>query len=107
MSWKRNFTPFLLSGLILLLTLVAQSFTRTSMALHTEARFEAVADTIRDSVAERLRNYQNLLLETRGLFHAAPSLSRDQFHTYVADLRLLEVYPGMRGIGFSRRLRPA
>ena len=107
MGWRRTFTPYLLSGLILALTLVAWFFTISSIALHNDARFETVADEVRDAVVGRLQTYQNLLLETRGLFHAAPSLSRQQFRTYVEDLRLLEFYPGMIGLGFSRRVTPA
>jgi CHASE1-domain containing sensor protein len=76
LGWRRNLTPYLLSGLIFALTLVAWFFTRSSLQLHNDARFESVADEVRDAVVERLQSYQNLLLETRGLFHAAPQLSR-------------------------------
>jgi signal transduction histidine kinase/CHASE1-domain containing sensor protein len=102
--WKSPITPYVVLLLVLSLTTVAALFARANARLHRQTRFESTAESIRNDIVARLQTYQNILVETRGVFHAAPHLTRAQFRTYVEDLRLFEIYPGVLGLGFSERV---
>ena len=71
------------------------------------ARFTSAAQSTRDRIEGRLDTYVALLQATAGLFAASHEVSRDEFRAYVARLRVSERYPGVQGIGYSRRVLPA
>jgi PAS domain S-box-containing protein len=52
-------------------------------------------------IAERLHYYEQSLLATRGLLEASDGVTREEFATFAASLRLAERYPGILGIGYS------
>ncbi|GJD56520.1 Aerobic respiration control sensor protein ArcB [Methylobacterium dankookense] len=69
-------------------------------------RFERLATQQADRIRERLDTYVALLRGTAGLYAASETVTRADFSAYVARLRLADLYPGTRGIGFARRFRP-
>ena len=72
----------------------------------TRIKFESNADAIRESIVQRLDDYESLLLGGRGLFAASKSVERDEWHAYVERLQINERYPGVQGVGFSLRVAP-
>jgi PAS domain S-box-containing protein len=60
-----------------------------------------------DVVNQRLAVTSNLLRGTAGLFDASEQVSREEFRRYVDSLDLRKRYPGILGIGFTRRLEPS
>jgi signal transduction histidine kinase len=71
------------------------------------ARFTSSVQSTRDRIQGRLDTYVALLQATAGLFAASRDVSADEFHAYAARLRVRERYPGVQGIGYSRRVAPS
>ena len=68
--------------------------------------FEFESAEIAFRIEERFRAYHQVLRGAQGLFAASTSVEHDEWHVYVARLRLEEDYPGIQGLGFARWLRP-
>lgn len=71
-----------------------------------ENEFEFHAEEITRRITARIRSYQQVLLGVRGLMVSSHEVDRDEFRTYVENLRLEENYPGVQGIGFARIVPP-
>ena len=73
------------------------------------ARIEFIHEfeTFVDSVTARMTAYEQVLRSVVGLFEASDDVSRAEFRTFVAALRLEERYPGIQGVGFARMIAPA
>lgn len=70
-------------------------------------RFQARVLQINAAVQERMRAYEQVLRGGVGLFAASNRISRQEWHDYVASLRLNENYPGIQGLGFSKLILPS
>jgi PAS domain S-box-containing protein len=69
-----------------------------------EAQEESFAYQTREillRIEQRLAAYRQVLYGARGLFAASVDVNRDEFHAYVASLRLEKDYPGIQGVGFA------
>ena len=64
-------------------------------------------DAFTDSVAARMTAYEQALHSVVGLFDASDAVSRAEFRTFVAALRLEDRYPDIQGVGFARMIQPA
>ncbi|ACA14871.1 multi-sensor signal transduction histidine kinase [Methylobacterium sp. 4-46] len=69
-------------------------------------RFARLVDAQAEDIRERLDTYAALLRGAAGLYAASREVSRAEFAAYVARLRLGELYPGIRGLGFAQRFAP-
>ena len=94
----------LLAGLTATAAVVVQL--RQVSAARDRDRFERLASQQADRIRERLDTYAALLRGTAGLYAASDRVTRADFAAYVARLRLAELYPGTRGIGFAKPFRP-
>jgi diguanylate cyclase (GGDEF)-like protein/PAS domain S-box-containing protein len=70
----------------------------------TEARFETQSLQLRTAIKERLLNYEQVLAGSVGLFSVAGELTREDWRQYVERVDIDRYYPGIQGIGFSRRV---
>ncbi len=70
-------------------------------------RFERRVEGIVESIESRLKAYELVLLGVRGLYHASQNVTRNEWKSYVASLRLEENYPGIQGIAFAKWLTAA
>ncbi len=61
-------------------------------------------ETFVDAVAARMTANEQVLRSVVGLFEASEDVSRTEFRTFVAALRLEERYPGIQGVGFTRMI---
>lgn len=71
------------------------------------ARFDNAVASVRDRIQRRLVTNEATLLGAKGVFAASGELSIDQFRRYCDTLELEVRYPGIQGIGFSRRVSAA
>ncbi|HQS57862.1 MAG: hypothetical protein B7Y56_05665 [Gallionellales bacterium 35-53-114] len=69
-------------------------------------RFQARVLQINAAVQDRMRAYEQVLRGGVGLFAASNRISRQEWHDYVASLRLNDNYPGIQGLGFSKLILP-
>jgi len=72
-----------------------------------EQQFDLHVRDVVYSIEERLRQHEQILLGGAGLFDASASVSREEWHAYIARLRLKEKYPGIQGVGFGEFVRLA
>jgi PAS domain S-box-containing protein len=70
-------------------------------------RFDRLVGQIRASISHRIQTHVAVLRGAAGLFAGSGLVERDEFRAYVEQLHLAEEYPGIQGVGFSRRLPPA
>jgi PAS domain S-box-containing protein len=70
------------------------------------AEFESRAADIRDAVAGRLLDYEQVLRGAAGLFAASERVEREEWRAYYESLKLDVYYPGIQSIGYAPRLRP-
>ncbi|HXG94189.1 MAG TPA: CHASE domain-containing protein [Blastocatellia bacterium] len=99
-------TPYLVLAGALLLTSLATYYVAASAEAKDRLRFENSVQHTQDSVVNRLQTYIAMLRAGTGLFAASNSVTRQQFKSYVDRLNLSERYPGIQGIGFSKRVKP-
>ena len=103
---RRTWLPWALLGALALVSLLAADYVAESARERDQLRFEAAAEQAHEAVRERVESQVALLRATSGLFAAVPEVDRRLFNAYVDRLELGRRYPGMSGIGFSKRLRP-
>jgi PAS domain S-box-containing protein len=76
--------------------------------LEQSRRFQRVKDRVVDEIQARMRLYEYGLRGTRGAVAAAgDGLDRAAFARYGASRNFAEEFPGARGFGFIRRVRPS
>ena len=68
-------------------------------------RFERSVQEIQDQVKLRIETSTTLLRAGTGLFAASDVVDRAEFERFVQQIELEKNYPGVQGIGFSRRFR--
>ena len=103
--WKA--LPWFVLGISMAVTAVATWAALATVQGRINARFTSAVQSTRDRIEGRLDTYVALLQATAGLFAASRDVRRDEFRAYAARLRMRERYPGIQGIGYSRRVMPA
>lgn len=58
-------------------------------------------------IVEHLKEYEDALHGTRGLFYASELVSRKEFKDFVNSLNIDQRFPGIRGLGFAQYFGPA
>ena len=104
---RGNRPAWLVLAVCLLLTWLAWGALR-QQALHTaEGQFQLHTSNLEADIRERLRQHEQILLGAAGLFDASDTVTRSDWHAYVARLQLERNYPGIQGVGFSQAIAPA
>jgi diguanylate cyclase (GGDEF)-like protein/PAS domain S-box-containing protein len=70
----------------------------------TQAQFRTQSLQLRTAIDERLRNYEQVLAGSAGLFAVAGEISRDEWREYVDSVDINRYYPGIQGIGYVKRV---
>ena len=100
---RRSWLPWTLLATVSLASVFATDFVAESARERDQLRFEASAQQAHGAIRDRIESAMALLRATSGLFAAVLETDRALFHAYVEQLDLARRYPGMRGIGFSKR----
>lgn len=82
---------------------VSEQLATTIRAKDAE-RFTSAVDRLQDSMTGRIETYVAMLRAGAGLAMADPDLDASQFHAFVGGLELQSHYPGIQGLGYSRRV---
>ncbi len=74
--------------------------------IHTveQARFEYLAERVKNETERRLRTYSYGLRGARGLFNANQDITRGEFRDYVASRDMPQEFPGVLGFGYVERV---
>ena len=91
----------------LLLTFTAWYFFRDEVIKRAQTRFNFRVKTIETGIFERLQAYEFLLQGGGGLFSISNEVTRKDWRTYVNSLQIDQYYPGIQGVGFSKRILPS
>jgi len=94
-------------SIALLLTFGAWYFARDGAIKRAQTRFNFRVKTIEAKISERLQAYEFLLQGGSGLFSISNEVTRENWRTYVNKLQIDQYYPGIQGIGFSKRILPS
>ncbi|MFN6963536.1 MAG: CHASE domain-containing protein [Pyrinomonadaceae bacterium] len=86
--------------------LIAQQVWKNA-GLKDRERFQNILERTEDRIDQRIETYIAILNAGRGLFAASGDVSREQFHDFVRQFDIAESYPGIQGVGFSRRVPAA
>lgn len=95
---------------LLLLLLLLTGFIGWSMYQQSinfaKSAFNQHVDDLMQSVQLRMREHEQILLGTKGLYDASQSVAREEFHLYVKSLDIEKKYRGIQLIGFSQWIKP-
>lgn len=100
----KDWIPFFVAGVGLLISLGAAVWVGRETRARNHLRFEGEVEQARTSISRRMDLYIASLRSGAGLFAASEIVSAGEFAAYVARLDLKKQYPGIQGIGFSRRM---
>jgi signal transduction histidine kinase/CHASE1-domain containing sensor protein/CheY-like chemotaxis protein len=103
----RGSIPWQVLALSLLLTWIATYYLLATAERRERLRFQNQVERTQRLIEDRIEVYLALLRATSGLFSVQEPVHGDHFGEFVARLELRERYPGLQGIGFSRRSAPA
>lgn len=70
-------------------------------------RFDLLVGNRVDEIQERLESYMGLLRGAASLVTLKPDLTREDWLAFVEKTRLQELYPGIQGVGFTKRFSAA
>jgi PAS domain S-box-containing protein len=96
--------PLVVLTVSLVVTVVATYAFDRGITQRDAERFRSAVHSTRDRIEGRLDAYIAALLATRGLFSGDDPVTSGEFRRFVAALELQRLYPGIQGIGLSRRL---
>ena len=98
----------LLVGIIL--TVVILQLIRNYENDKSRLEFEHLVNQTVDTIQHRMKANTQVLRGAAGMFYVnhlmGRAVSRAEFKTFIASLKLEERYPGMQGVGFSQLIRP-
>ncbi|HYG64535.1 MAG TPA: CHASE domain-containing protein [Thermoanaerobaculia bacterium] len=100
----RQWIPFFVLGVSLLLTAAATYYVVVTAHARDGIRFQSHVQRTQAGIQTRMETYIALLHATSGLFAANGEVGREQFHNFVSPIDIRSRYPGLQGIGFSRRV---
>ncbi len=92
--WFALLCPFLLTACV-------WYFAQGIVQQKAKGRFTSLAEETQSSIASRMDDYEQLLRAGGGLFASSMEVSRDEWRTFAAALRINERFPGIQGLGFS------
>jgi len=101
---RAPWTPYLVLGLSLLVTLAATWHVADTVNAAERLGFERRLQRTQDAIKKRMETYIAFLRATRGLFDAAELVTSRDFRVFVNPTELQGNYPGIQGVGVGRRI---
>ncbi|MBT9589944.1 MAG: CHASE domain-containing protein [Thiobacillus sp.] len=88
----------------LTLTALAWHLVNKGVEATAQADFISYVERTHDAVQQRMLAYEQVLRGGIALFNASDKVTRHDWHEYVGSLNIDKNFPGIQGIGFSRRI---
>jgi len=104
---KYLFVPLSVLILSLTATTCAWYFTESHANDQAAQRFDAETQLLAYRIKDRMSAYELVLRGGSGLFLSSSQVTRREWHDFVSTLQLDQHFPGIQGVGFSLRIRPA
>lgn len=104
-------TPYLVFAVSILLTVGITYFFYQSVDEKDHARFDADVAKISATITGRLNAYTTLLKSSRGFIEAnrvvgGKEVNKETFAIFVKSFELNEMFPGVQGVGFIKKIQP-
>lgn len=106
--FHNQYTAWVILGISLLITAFAWYVSSKYVERRAQERFAFAVEDARQRIVNRMEHYQQVLRSGVSLFatlNGGPS--RQQWRTYVSNLAIQKLYPGIQGIGYAVMLDPA
>ena len=104
---SRVFLPYLILLLGFCFTLLVYHYFSKLTNEQDQMRFDRAVQQIEDRLRTRIETSTTLLRAGTGLFAASEIVQADEFARFVEQIELEKNYPGVQGIGYSRRFPAA
>lgn len=101
----KSLPPLLILSLFLFITLIATIFTQQLISSRHKEKLKQLSERISNSILTRVERYERSLIHIHAYFKTNPSISREMFRTYVEDINLNKNYPGIQGLGFTKKIK--
>jgi CHASE1-domain containing sensor protein/GAF domain-containing protein len=105
MTFKTRLPP---SGAVLaislFLTLAGTVYVYLTAEERDRRRYEEERFKVRAAIQNRMETYIALLRATRGFMASVEHMTQEKFRTFISRSELQKRYPGIQGVGFSRRV---
>lgn len=102
----RTFLPGCVLFISFALTSLATWYVFSLAETKDRERFQNIVQRSQNAIAVRIDTYISSLRGTAALFSATGRTDRETFHSYISRLELQSHYPGIQGIGFTKRVPP-
>ena len=79
---------------------------QVSVDERAQAELESYADDLQTAIQERMSIYNHSLSAGNGFLLGSESVSRDEWHAFVEQLKVSETYPGIQGLGYAQVIQP-
>jgi diguanylate cyclase (GGDEF)-like protein/PAS domain S-box-containing protein len=89
------------------LTLAGGSIVQDLQKRNENTQFDKILAEVIRKIEHHFSGYEQVLKGGVGLLLASPSVSRNEWRTYVTALRIDDNYPGIEGIGFAKYIPPS
>ena len=99
--WLISLLPWLILVVGVAITWLLVSQMRLREKEMEQSEFELRVDEMVSGLQHRMTANVQILLGVSGLLMGSREVSREEFHSYVAGLRLSENYPGIQAIGYA------
>src|ERR1043165_621465 len=106
-SLSRGILPYLILLLGFCFTLLVYHYFSKLTYEQDRMRFDRAVQQIEDRLHTRIETSTTLLRAATGLFAASDVVQADEFARFVEQIELDKNYPGVQGIGYSRRFSAA
>jgi PAS domain S-box-containing protein len=100
-SPEGQWMPWLVFTFFLTLTFQLHKHELNNATQRLKYQFEFNVQEINGRIAQHMKAHLQVLRGAQGFFHAADQVKREDFKTYVADLKLHQNFPGMQGITYA------
>src|SRR5688572_13357393 len=100
---RRVLLPYLILLLGLAFTILVYYYFSKLTYEQDQSRFQKAVQQIQDNINLRVQTSVALLRAGTGLFAASETVEIGEFDRFVKQIELQKNYPGIHGIGFSRR----
>ena len=104
MHQLRSWLPWAVLLVTALFTVIGTTYVSHVAQAQDSARFETAIQDLTAELHQRIDSSITLLRAGRAFFAARETVTRDEFAELVAHLELAARFPGVQGIGFTRRI---
>jgi signal transduction histidine kinase len=105
--YRGFFAPVLAFVVCLTLSLALFAYVRDDIERDARTRFDSQAADAKHIIERRLHSYVSVTYGLKALFAARDSVSRAEFHRYVASLDLSSNYPGFEVLNYATHIHAA